>query len=274
MGKLSDQQKIEIVERYKSKSISIAQLAREYNVWPNGIKGILKTRKVEISYDSSENKRKYTLDQEYFDYIDSEDKAYFLGLLYADGYNYEKRSEITLSLQERDSNILERFNVAVNSNRPIFLLKSKKDQHQNKSILEINSKHMSTSLSNLGCVQKKSLILKFPTDSQVPNFLTRHFVRGYFDGDGSIMQSKIRDLYPTANLASSVFFCNHLKTVLDAMNITSSIYDTKNEFTKILFFTNRRSTLDFLNWIYKKSNVYLERKYKKYISVCNHKAIV
>lgn len=39
-------------------------------------------------------------------------------------------------------------------------------------------------LSKHGCVPNKSLILKFPTT--LPNELVNDFIRGYFDGDGSV----------------------------------------------------------------------------------------
>lgn len=49
---------------------------------------------------------------------------------------------------------------------------------------------MVNDLEKLGCVSNKSLILKFPTKEQVPENLTSHFLRGYFDGDGSVFLSE------------------------------------------------------------------------------------
>jgi len=43
---------------------------------------------------------------------------------------------------------------------------------------------MKDDLIALGCIPRKSLLLKFPTSNQVPEHLIRHFIRGYFDGDG------------------------------------------------------------------------------------------
>ena len=50
----------------------------------------------------------------------------------------------------------------------------------------IGNKHMRDSLISKGCVPNKSLILKFPSEEILPKELQRHFIRGYFDGDGTI----------------------------------------------------------------------------------------
>lgn len=48
------------------------------------------------------------------------------------------------------------------------------------------SKKSYTDLINKGCGINKSLILKFPDETQVPQNLISHFIRGYFDGDGCV----------------------------------------------------------------------------------------
>ena len=56
--------------------------------------------------------------------------------------------------------------------------------------LSLRSKIICEDLKKLGCLQKKSKILVFPTESQVPKNLIHHFIRGYFDGDGSVWEGK------------------------------------------------------------------------------------
>lgn len=53
-------------------------------------------------------------------------------------------------------------------------------------IQSLRSQKTVDDLKQLGCIERKSLILKFPTEEQVPFDLLHHFIRGYFDGDGSI----------------------------------------------------------------------------------------
>jgi hypothetical protein len=88
--KLTDEQKIEICNKYKTGEYTLIKLANEYNVKYPTVSSILKVRKISLRKDISALHQKYTINQNYFDKIDTEEKAYFLGFLYADGYNNEK----------------------------------------------------------------------------------------------------------------------------------------------------------------------------------------
>ena len=79
-----------------------------------------------------------------------------------------------------DKEHLIEFNKHIKSTYPIKIEREKYVK------LKISNKHIGNSLINKGCIPKKSLILEFPNLSQVPKFLIRHFIRGYFDGDGCI----------------------------------------------------------------------------------------
>lgn len=57
----------------------------------------------------NKGRRKYSLNEEYFDVIDNQNKAYYLGLLYADGCNNVQRYAIHLDLQIDDREIIEKF---------------------------------------------------------------------------------------------------------------------------------------------------------------------
>lgn len=136
--------------------------------------------------------RKYKLNENYFEKIDSKDKAYFLGLLFADGCNAisrtQKHCSIIISLQEQDKEILQKFMNIVSPNKPLQLINNINGQKQYRFV--INSKKWSNDLIKLGCVPNKSLVLQFPTEKQVPKELQSHFIRGYFDGDGCVWNGK------------------------------------------------------------------------------------
>ena len=70
--------------------------------------------------------RKYHIDHNYFEEIDTEDKAYFLGLFFADGYNYEKKHHMSISLYEKDKDILIKFNKSIKNGRPLFYKEDKR----------------------------------------------------------------------------------------------------------------------------------------------------
>lgn len=109
--------------------------------------------------------RKYTLNEHYFDDIDTPNKAYILGFLYADGWNDVDKNIITISLQEGDKDILDSINKEIGSNKPLIYIHcehhfEKYGLHaQNQYRLTVSSHIMSQALAKHGCVKKKSLIL-------------------------------------------------------------------------------------------------------------------
>jgi hypothetical protein len=136
----------------------------------------------------------YYYNENYFTQIDTEEKAYWLGFLYADGYIepiYRKQKikamRAVIGLQEADRNHLEKFLIHIESNAPItqnITILNHKNYYSNR--VRINNTKMCKDLIKLGCVNNKSLILKFPNDDIIPKHLIRHFIRGYFDGDGCV----------------------------------------------------------------------------------------
>ena len=92
--------------------------------------------------------------------------------------------------------------------------------HQDAISLDIYSKHMSDSLAKLGCIERKSLILEWP--EWLEENLYSHFIRGYFDGDGSI--SKGRGC--RVDFASTYMFLERLKEILEEkLNVKFQLYD-------------------------------------------------
>src|SRR5258706_2989612 len=122
--------------------------------------------------------RKYPINESFFEKIDSEEKAYFLGLLFADGTNSIKKTEVKLALGEIDKHILSRLNNFFQPTKPLYFQKSKLGR-QNLYKLIINSKKISYRLNDLGIVPNKTHKLIFP--KYLDNNLLKHFIRGYFD---------------------------------------------------------------------------------------------
>ncbi len=224
------------------------------------IGNFLKTKNLYSKYSTP---RKYSLNESFFDEIDTEEKAYFLGFLYADGYNLEKKGRISMNLKENDKEILEKFSRIIESDRPLTFIdvvsyKKRVLNSSNQYKITINSKHMSLMLKALGCMQTKSLILKFPTEEQVPSYLLRHFLRGYSDGDGWIGDQSLC-------IVGTEDFCNSLgEKVKKDLNINFYIRKRekeKNTTTRMFYISGRRQLMIFLNYIYNDSTIYLQRKY-------------
>lgn len=260
--KIDKNEFINIVQKYKS-GISLCELERQYPTDRRTLKKILSEYGVELR-DHSHKSRKYTLDENFFDNINTQNKAYILGLLFADGCNYPPTNTVTISLQERDKNVLDKINCAMGSNRPLYFkdLHSKNPNWQNSYILTIANKHMSSQLVKLGMVQNKSLILKFP--NYLPDNLVRHFIRGYFDGDGHI---EWKNSFHFLTIASTKEFCEHLKDLSqNLLNTYSNILPTANKEsnTKIFNICGMEKSYKFLKYMYDDCELYLERKYEQY----------
>ena len=230
-------------------------------------------------------KRKYNIDDNYFNEIDTERKAYILGLMYADGCVYPNSAK--LDLKTEDIKLLEDIALEMKNNCPIKTYKYKKKsyfKYQDKtyefdcsmSRLSMHSKQIVQDLHKHGCVSSKTLILKFPNNKIVDKSLIKHFIRGYLDGDGSISyserssSSKYRSSYLHFNITFTVTYdvIYGIKSVLYNIvpfdgDIRSRWKDSNNNCT--LSIDGNNICFKILNWLYKDATIYLERKYNKYL---------
>jgi intein-encoded DNA endonuclease-like protein len=166
-----------IIEKYVGGKTTI-ELATEYGCTSAAVWHLLKRNDAPIR-DRSHSARKFTADFEFFDVIDTPNKAYVLGLLFADGCNHQQTNRVILTLV--DGELVQSVATAMGATNVIEVVEG--TQRQTKYTLRISSAHMCEQLTRLGCVPRKSLIAVFP--SSIPDNLSHHFIRGYFDGDGS-----------------------------------------------------------------------------------------
>lgn len=134
--------------------------------------------------------RIYSLNESFFDIIDSEEKAYWLGYMFADGSNDENTGRISLSQGAKDKGAVYAFKKALEAEHPVYKATVVGGYTGKESLvytLSINSRKLSDALRDLGCVKNKTYSLSFPNIE--PSF-RRHFIRGVFDGDGSIWTTK------------------------------------------------------------------------------------
>jgi hypothetical protein len=127
----------------------------------------------------------YQYRQDAFSAIDTQEKAYWLGFLYADGSVSTGEDRFSLGISKKDRGHLEEFRNFICPDKPIENLEGQKAVR-----VTVTSKKITSDLIKAGCVPQKSLILKAPTEDIVPKHLVHHFIRGYFDGDGCARLSK------------------------------------------------------------------------------------
>lgn len=258
-GHINDSEYNAVVTMYLS-GITVKKIAQNYRVGEETIYSILKSHDIKLKA-YGEHSIKYTLNQHYFDEIDTSNKAYILGLLFADGYNSNK--SIALSLQEQDKELLDKINSEIDSNRPLlFIDYSKRNGNcKNQYRLTITNKYIVTQLSSLGVIKNKSLVLTFP--EYIDSSLLPHFLRGYIDGDGHIHKTEHR-----VQFIGTLEFCSiAAEKIQDCLHIHCGIYKAKKESlsnTYILQIAGKQQVQCFLNYIYNDAELFLNRKYQIY----------
>lgn len=258
-SQFSDEEIYYMYDLYKS-GMTQKEISKIYQVDETEIYFLFKKFNFSMR-DQSHAKRNYKINENYFDVIDTQNKAYILGFLYADGCNHRKQNKISIGLQEEDKHILEAFRRELDTDVPLKFV----DYH-NKNInwkniyrLTISNQHISEQLEKLGMVNSKSLILKFP--EWLDKELVSHFIRGYFDGDGHVSSKQY-----CVNIVSTESFCLYLQNILNEQDIYSRIRNTYNKetSTRTLWITRKIDVKKFLDYIYKDAEMYLIRKHNIY----------
>ena len=208
-----------------------------------------------------------TINKNMFKIIDTEEKAYWLGFLYADGYVNPKNYQIEIALQENDLSHLEKLKKFLNINLKITLreLKLKNNKKYKNKIyksarLSFASKILFNDLINLGCTTAKSLTLTFPNDDIVPPDLKRHFMRGYIDGDGFLVNTEKTYCFGFTSTEEFIHMaCQYF-------NLRQYKLDPRG---KAFSWRSGHKTLvkQYLKLFYDNSHIYLDRKYKKYLEM-------
>ena len=229
------------------------------------VSNILKTAGIEI-YNTSHHT---TINESIFDVIDTEEKAYWLGFMYADGCIYSKEYRIELSLQDSDSEHLYKFAKFLDAKKENFVKSYKNYKHgkYDRCRVSFRSKKVWEALNSKGCVPNKSLILKFPDESIFSDkLLIRHFIRGYVDGDGCLCYTKNKAEF---NVLGTQHFLNGLMENLPLSRMYP-IYkkDKGSDKDACTFNLWCNTALEVMKYLYNNSTIYLDRKYEKCKEIC------
>ena len=245
----SYQDKNWLIEQYCVNRRYIKEIAKECGTSRSSIiywviKYNLKRRRL-TSYDVNES---------YFETIDTSEKAYWLGFIAADGcvMNNVGNRLLTITLANKDKDHLELFKKCIQSNHLIH------DRKYGGCQLDITREKMVRDLIKHGIVPRKSLVLKPP---KLLNRFISHWIRGYFDGDGSISNCA------NGNTCGQFF---GTKEVIEfvAYNIPANTQARRVKSVKsgcACRFGGPHSTKRMKEYLYNGANgLYLERKYQKF----------
>ena len=250
-----------LAKEYLETGISLTKMSKKYEIGRHILTNKFKELGIEIVNRQNALKFNNTV----FDSIDTEEKAYWLGFLYADGYLDSSRNLIEVSLSDKDTSHLEKFNIFM-QHKDLNHVKIGKAKCGNKEYKRcrwnVTNKHLWQQLNSYGCTPNKSLTLQFPNISIFSsNNLIRHFIRGYFDGDGSFSRYLHRTtVSPHIQIIGTPEF---LSKILEYSNISGRIGKDKrwkNNTNYIEY--HKEEGIKFINYIYNNSTIYLDRKYK------------
>lgn len=252
-----------LLEQYKLFNYRSAKLARFLNVSEPTIKRHLTKHNIDSSINIGN--RKHFFDESFFSVIDNEQKAYWLGFIIADGCIYRGSDKwsyrLHIALSIKDSNHLENFLKDLGADYTIEI--SYSNEHQNIkpsliSTIKINSTKLCKDLLALGVIPNKSMKETMPI---IPDNLYRHLIRGYFDGDGCICNSKNRMLEWYFSILGGFQFSTDLSTKLPVVcNIHFKHKSTSGDILYNLVTSKTKNILLLYDYLYNNLTIFLDRK--------------
>ena len=248
----------EILENYINKELSYKEIAKIFNVNEKTIK--INAKKYGLtSKIGSQGARKHKFNERYFENIDSEEKAYWLGFIAADGCVYKNKQSYRLQINLKGSDIdhLKKFQKAICSDYKITEKKVGKAQ-SNTCQLKINSTKMCNDLIKNNIIERKSIIFEPPI---LNKNLMRHFIRGYFDGDGWITSYKRKDSNGYRNEVGIIGGKKALNYFIDFLPKGFSKYE-KYKDDKIIQISGSsiKTISETYNYLYENATIFLDRK--------------
>lgn len=220
-------------------------------------------RKLGLNLPNYHNELKF--DNKVFDTIDTEEKAYWLGFMYADGYVSNDGKTVELSLKGDDRNHLEKFRAFLKNRNEVKMGKSKCNGKEfSRCRLIMTNRHFHNALVSKGCIPNKSLIITFPDISLFASEeLIVHFIRGYVDGDGCIY---IFQGYSAISIMGTLEFLEGIRNYYPSIFNTSYRKDKRHLASNTFFLqVEGKKAAEFGDILYKDATIYLQRKYDKFI---------
>lgn len=240
---------------YTENNLTTMQVGKKYNISERTVVSILVKSGISIKSQGFPSK---TL-QDIFSNINTEIQAYTIGLITADGSITKDNRTCTICLAESDKYILEKINEELlGGTGKIFLIHQ--EDVKPRAVLRFHGKQICSDLNKFNIVPRKSYLLK-SLSNYIPDNLYRHYIRGLYDGDGvcNLSNHKVR-----------IGFCGHeYDFVEDYRNFLNKelnmpknkLFNTGNCWQ--VSWSAKKDLINFYNYLYKDSSIFLGRKKKK-----------
>ena len=204
------------------------------------------------------------LKHDFFDIIDSQEKAWLLGFLFTDGSvrKVGNSYQIRLSIQLKDEEIINKIKNWLNIDG-----KTHYDKRENKECcgIEFASKNIFDKIKKYGIIPNKTYETKQLYIEKIPLKYQKAYVRGLFDGDGGLSFTGVNDV--------AVDFTSHYYQIVEQFQSYIDEHISKEQHNKITtnssksrcVWRGRLQVLKILDWLYEDATVFLKRKYDKYL---------
>lgn len=264
----------EMKRLYIDEHLSFLKISKLYNCSRCAIQNTLKKSGIKPR-NNKEKGNNFTCDNYFFETIDSEEKAYWLGFIFGDGWIETNRKHssdmLGLALSESDESHIIKFQKSIKSNHLIHRYNYGKGAYSNNkkySRLQIKSDKIVADLMKYGLIPNKTNKNFSPKD--IPNNFLRHFIRGFFDADGSLPLRKVKQGYAVGSV-SITKNPEMLGFIEKSTNLKWKHYYRKKDNPQCLtiYLYGKEQQMSFLDYIYEDATIYLDRKYDKYIEIKN-----
>ncbi len=215
-----------------------------------------------ITLRSRGSQRKYAVDDTFFDCIDTEEKAYWLGFLLADGSISRSKDgdKLNLALALRDEKHVLKFRRALSAENPLHYWS------RSEAVgLTISSTQLVESLEKLGCVQRKTGCHGTP---KIPGELMRHMYRGYFDGDGCLSCWKANGSWRIDVPGARKFVEDFQAWLMSRTDVGKTKLKPVGRVV-YLSYGGSRQVERIVDLLYAGAKTFLDRKYAKYLEFKN-----
>lgn len=263
-----------IVYYCNNETILLGECAKKFNVDRGTLSAHLKKMNIKTNRKINKNGEEYSdFNENFFEVIDNEEKAYWLGFILADGSIDNSRNQISIALASVDRDHLVKFQKSINNKKNIFDYLANNNVTKKRyptSDLIIYSKKMKDDLFNLNVYNNKT---KKEKPCEIPIDLIRHYIRGFFDGDGWIssydrrIQDRCKNKKWELGFGSSFEMVDYISTHFsNTLNIKY-----KEPKKKCIYRIRYGSNIDIakiINYLYKDATIYLDRKQNKILEFC------
>lgn len=255
MKRTSLETKQQICKDYQKGDYSSRELGIKYNLSKATILRILERNDIPRINRRLVNNN---LDIHYFDNIDTEEKAYFLGFIFADGC--VSNGEFFLDINEKDIEIIIRLREKIHSNCKIA---TRKKANSMMSRIAIKNQEFCASLSRYGIIDNKTKKTTHLPMEFIPPIFYKDFLRGLVDGDGWVIKTKdnlYKIGYSTQYYSTAVDFIKMLNSLLDE-KWNNKIITPKNKYA-IVNIQKQSIVKQVALALYKDNKISLSRKFQ------------